>query len=926
MAENFTYNNKRKETIHRLLEEVFSGQELSDFCKENFPEVADQFTAEMSSSQKIQLLIETCAEQGRLKNLLDQIEQTKPDEYQNFVQKVQGDKQQPPDKPRRKPRHPRAPRTKSEITDTKRDLLLSEALSGRYRIDEVLDKTGLGAVFKAYDTKLQVDVAIKVIDLNRANQPALPERVQQEVRMAIQLDHPGIVKIYDFGRVNSLLYIIMEFIPGNNLDQARLSFKHIALPQLLELCQQICLTVDYLHRNGVVHPGTKPENILLKPSKSDQGQTWHPVLINLGLLRPNKEVIRSGNVSVRRLVYMVSPEILLGHNTDIRSDVYTLGLILYDILVGQPPFWPPDIEEAINLHVEAPVPPPRSVNPNLPEPVEKVLLKALAKDPADRFISAKGLAQALADCIDESSLPSGPPKQQVSALPLTSLIVTMDTSSKEVAPGETTKFRIKLFNDGTQEDHRQIRVDGIPPEWVTISPSTTVLTPKEKEEVEIIIQPPLSIQSRAGRRAISIQVVNQQDPDQVEEIQTAITITPFYQFESSLWPQELQDEQLTHIKIENQGNSAETFTIQPKQEQGLNFKPDREQLNLEPGESGTVEFKVAPRRRYFVGDTVTRTFTFDITSPTQPTATHSGQVTSKGSLPLRWALVSILALMLCALAGIIFYLQAPALMELQASLTNAEQAAALGAANVQATREQAATATAIMATSAWLTQDSDRDNLTNAEEINQYNTDPNSYDTDGDTLPDGAEVNELGTDPLRPDSDFDGVPDAVEVQNLWDPESRDTDLDGTPDAFDETPDQVPTPTPEGGATPGATLSRLTVGFSSRQTFLNRVLFGSRYWVSDDQDRAIIQVSLDSPADRQVQVEYHIESSNAIEGEDYRFSPGTLIFLPGDQTKSFEAEILENSATYEKIIVFDLRNPTEQLSIGNGRLELAILNN
>ncbi|MCB0197062.1 MAG: protein kinase [Anaerolineae bacterium] len=913
--------------IHQLLAFVFSGQAFENFATEHFPDEAAGFTSEMSRDQKIQHLVESVAANGQLKKLLDVIEADKPDAYQTFVQRTQRKRSSAPMTTQTTPtRSPRSVRTNSEIMDTKNNLLLNEELASRYRLDDVLDRSGLGAIFKAYDNKLGIDVAIKVIDLNRVDEPALVERVQQEVRTAIKLDHPSIVKIYDYGQVGQMLYIIMEYIPGYDLDKARQSFKHVPLNQLLKLGRQLCLTVDYLHQHGVLHPGTKPKNIMLKPDKMDNGSTWHPVFINLGFLRPNQEVIKSGNVSVRRLIYQVSPELLLGHRTDLRSDVYTMGVLLYDILCGQPPFWPPNLEDALNMHVEMQPPAPRSLNPNLPEAVEQVLLRALAKDPAERYLSLKGMAQDLAECIDGLTLPDKQAKVQRPALPMTDLMVSLDGRPQTVKAGESAIYRILLYNNGTQDDARHIRVDGIPAEWVTVSPSTAVLSPQERKEVEIDIQPPWSPHSRAGRRALTIQAVNQHDPAQVEEIKTVLTLAPFYQFEATMWPQELSGEQTTQVTVENLGNTVENFTLQPKEDNRLKFQPTREQLKLDVGEKGTVDFKVAPRRRYLVGDSQTRTFTIVVSSTNQQTATQSGQITSNGQLPVRWALISLLALLLCSCAVLVLYLQIPGLLGVQAGIIEGTSTAASEASASRATREMAATATAIMATATWMDEDSDRDGLTNREEL-EANTDPTNYDTDGDTLPDGAELNELNTSPLRPDTDFDGVRDDVEVVNVWDPENRDTDLDGTPDAFDDSPDQPPTVTPE--TTPVPDSANIQVGFSESQPFLTRIFLSSppRYRVNENNGRVLIEVSLDQPADRIVQVNYHIINSTAEQGQDYNFTPGTLEFERGEREAYIELSIIDDSqGESEEVIIVGLREPSANVFIGTSRIELQIEDN
>ena len=231
-----------------------------------------------------------------------------------------------------------------------------------------------------------------------------------------------------------------------------------------------------------------------------------------------------------------------------------------------------------------------------------------------------------------------------------------------------------------------------------------------------------------------------------------------------------------------------------------------------------------------------------------------------------------------------------------------------------------------MATATWMDEDSDRDGLTNREEL-EANTDPTKYDTDGDTLPDGAELNELNTSPLRPDTDFDGVRDDVEVVNVWDPENRDTDLDGTPDAFDDSPDQPPTVTPE--TTPVPDSANIQVGFSESQPFLTRIFLSSppRYRVNENNGRVLIEVSLDQPADRIVQVNYHIINSTAEQGQDYNFTPGTLEFERGEREAYIELSIIDDSqGESEEVIIVGLREPSANVFIGTSRIELQIEDN
>lgn len=414
MTEQIKYSNKQKQLLHQLIEAVFSSQELDKFCADFYEPVLDQFSANDAPNTKIRTLVEYCAQHNQLGKLTAHIEGVKPNEYHAFVEQVQAGKSE----------DARPPSThviavvsdRGEIIASP-DALLSRSLAGRYRIDQILDQSGLGAVFKAYDTQLGLEIAVKVINLNRVHLPTLRERVRQEVQLTMKLNHSGIVQFYDSGQTDSLIYVVMEFIRGYNLQEAHRQLMALHpqgnLPQVIELMRQISSTVDYLHQQGVLHPSTAPENIMLKTDGSG-GSLGQPVLINLGLLRPHREAIKAHEeIPASKLAYTASPELLLHHGTDIRSDVYALGVLLYDLVVGRPPFNPQNIAEATRLHVETPPPSPRSINPNVPEALEHIILKALAKKPADRYLTVQEFSQALKEITHPPRLPVSPGSQSV---------------------------------------------------------------------------------------------------------------------------------------------------------------------------------------------------------------------------------------------------------------------------------------------------------------------------------------------------------------------------------------------------------------------------------------------------------------------------------------------------------------------------------
>ncbi len=268
----------------------------------------------------------------------------------------------------------------------------------RYQILSLLGEGGMGAVYKGHDVTLQRDVAIKVMHAHFAQNKDFQGRFLQEARTAARMDHPGIVQVYDFGQDRSALYIVMKFIPGDNLEKMlrdlRVQDKWITVNESVLLIQQVAKALDYAHRQGVLHRDIKPGNVMIEPEPTE-GLPYRAILTDLGLAKlAQGGIVTQDGTSMGTPAYM-SPEQALGNPTDSRSDVYSLGVLLFELATGRLPFPARSLADAIQYHVQTPPPAPRSIRPDLPEVLEQIILKTLEKEPGKRFQSAAALATAL---------------------------------------------------------------------------------------------------------------------------------------------------------------------------------------------------------------------------------------------------------------------------------------------------------------------------------------------------------------------------------------------------------------------------------------------------------------------------------------------------------------------------------------------------
>ncbi|MFB0535303.1 MAG: protein kinase [Anaerolineae bacterium] len=258
---------------------------------------------------------------------------------------------------------------------------------GQYRIMEKIGRGGMAEVYKAFQPRLERHVAIKVLPPYFAHDETFLERFEREARAIARLNHPNILPVYDSGQEGELSYIVMRYVEEGTLQE--MLGKPWPLDRVVEIITQVGGALDYAHQGGIIHRDVKPSNVLM-----DKGE-W-ALLSDFGLAKmveSSVQLTKSG-AGIGTPAYM-SPELGKGEPADERSDIYSLGIVLYEMLTGRVPFEADTPMAVVIEHITTPLPVPRSINPDIPEPVEQVLLKALAKDPAERFQRMGEMVRAL---------------------------------------------------------------------------------------------------------------------------------------------------------------------------------------------------------------------------------------------------------------------------------------------------------------------------------------------------------------------------------------------------------------------------------------------------------------------------------------------------------------------------------------------------
>src|SRR2546421_973516 len=272
---------------------------------------------------------------------------------------------------------------------------------GKYIVKRELGRGGMGAVYLAVQPGLGREVAIKELVPSAAADPTALKRFLQEAQVMARTSHPNLVQVHDLEQIGAANYIVLEFVRGKSLRDW-LNKGEIPLPQVFAVMHGVLQALDYAHRHAIVHRDMKPENVLL----SDEGNVK---VADFGIARLTDESVPPGSTATKTGTTVgtpqyMSPEQVASSKVDGRSDLYSAGIMFYELVVGQPPFTASDADGPFTLmakHVQAPPKPPSVFRPGLNPELEQVILKSLSKRPEDRYQSGQEFDEAMSRGADQ---------------------------------------------------------------------------------------------------------------------------------------------------------------------------------------------------------------------------------------------------------------------------------------------------------------------------------------------------------------------------------------------------------------------------------------------------------------------------------------------------------------------------------------------
>jgi eukaryotic-like serine/threonine-protein kinase len=345
-------------------------------------------------------------------------------------------------------------------------VLIGKRLNDRYKILEIIGGGGMANVYLARDIILEREVAIKVLRLDFANDEEFIKRFRREALSATSLDHPNIVSIYDVGEEDDIYYIVMEYVDGQTLKQYIQQHAPLTPEESIDIMMQLTSAISHAHQNGIIHRDIKPQNILIDRNKTVK-------ITDFGIAMALSSTTITHTNSVLGSVHYLSPEQARGGIATEKSDIYALGIVMFELLTGRPPF---SGESAISIalkHLQSETPSPKRWNALIPQSVENIILKATAKDPFHRYQTAVDMEEDLKTALDPSRMNEEKftipldDDEITKAIPIIGngkakeieekTIIRQPNENPDSSNGEESKQKIAVHKDGLNENGKKKR-------------------------------------------------------------------------------------------------------------------------------------------------------------------------------------------------------------------------------------------------------------------------------------------------------------------------------------------------------------------------------------------------------------------------------------------------------------------------------------
>ena len=328
-------------------------------------------------------------------------------------------------------------------------IIKGSKINDRYQIIKTLGEGGMANVYLAHDTILDRNVAVKVLRGDLANDEKFVRRFQREALSASSLSHPNIVEIYDVGEDDGQYYIVMEYVDGKTLKQVLKQRGHLSITEVVDIMLQLTDGLAHAHDAYIIHRDIKPQNIMILPNGMIK-------ITDFGVSTALNSTQLTQTNSVMGTVHYLPPEQASGKGSTIKSDIYSMGIMMYELLTGLVPYKGDTAVEIALKHLKEPLPSVRKTNPNIPQSVENVIIKATAKNPKNRYDDVREMYKDLEVCLEKEN-----EKRYVYPYPETDLEETkvLNDLKKEINTVNKVEKKKSLLDDDEEVVVREVAVN-----------------------------------------------------------------------------------------------------------------------------------------------------------------------------------------------------------------------------------------------------------------------------------------------------------------------------------------------------------------------------------------------------------------------------------------------------------------------------------